>query len=200
MLKEENSRQERVVNAAWEIFARFGYRKASMQDIAEAADVSKSVLFKYHGTKENLYRAVFWRASEEIAKADAAAKAGRMDGETVFAAMRRTVDIRMRLFAESPYLYAFSYAAAYDDDPLPKALFTKALQQAEAAGSGETAYRGLRDDLLPSQAKQLIFWISNGFLADQLALGMTEPERVRQEYLDWIDVMERLMTRKGNDE
>lgn len=197
--QEESELQARVVNAAWEIFARYGYRKASMQDIAGAAGVSKSVLFKYHGTKENLYRTVFLRAAEEIASADEEARAGKTEGETVFCAMRRTVDARMRLFARAPYVYAFSYAAAYDADPLAKALVAEAMQRANAAGSGEAAYSGLREDISPAQAKRMIFWISQGFLGEKLAQGMAQPETLRQEFSEWIDVMERMMTRKGTE-
>jgi len=195
---QESSRQERVVNAAWEVFARYGYQKASMQDIAEAAGVSKSVLFKYHGTKENLFRAVFFRAAEEIAAADAEARLGKVDGETVFAAMRRTVEARMRLFARAPYVYAFSYAAAYDADPLVQSLVAEAMQRAEFVGSGEAAYTGLREDISPAQAKRMIFWISQGFLGDKLAQGMAEPEQLQREFSEWIDIMERLMTEKGS--
>lgn len=195
---EETGRRERVVNAAWEVFARFGYQKASMQDIASAAGVSKSVLFKYHQTKENLYRAVFHLAADAIAEADAEAKAGKTEGETVFAAMRRTVDARMWLFARAPYVYAFSYAAAYDTDPLARELVLAEFSRSGVRG-GEAAYTGLRKDLSPVQAEQMIFWISQGFLGDKLAQGMAQPEKLRQEFAEWIDLMERLMTDKGED-
>lgn len=196
----EISRQERVINAAWEVFARFGYKKASMQDIAEAADVSKSVLFKYYQTKENLYRTVFRLAADEIAQADAEAKTGRIAGETVFSAMRRTVNARMLLFARAPYVYSFSYTAAYDADPLARELVEEAFVRAGVGNGDDAAYLGLRSDLPPKQAKQMIFWISQGFLGDQLARGMAEPQTLRQEYTTWIDLMERLMTDKGEDE
>jgi AcrR family transcriptional regulator len=196
---EDNGRRERVVNAAWEVFARFGYQKASMQDIASAAGVSKSVLFKYHQSKENLYRAVFRLAADTVAEADAEAKAGRVENETVFAAMRRTVDARMRLFARAPYVYAFSYAAAYDADPLARELVQAEFSRPGVRG-GEAAYTGLRKDISPGQAKQMIFWISQGFLGDELAQGMAQPETLKREFAEWIDLMERLMTDKGEDE
>ena len=198
MEQQEIGRQERVVNAAWEIFARFGYHKASMQDIADAAGVSKSVLFKYHGTKENLYRAVFWRAMEEIAAADASAKGGRVEGETVFSAMRRTVDARMKLFARAQFVFSFSYAAVYDEDSLPKTLVAEAFARAGVTGGTDAAYAGLREDITPAQAKQMIFWISQGFLEEKRRMGL-EPEQLRQEFSEWIDVMERLMTRKEGE-
>ena len=68
MAKDHQIEQRRasVINAACEVFARFGYQKASMQDIALTAGVSKSVLFKYFGTKELLYREVFRMAADGI--------------------------------------------------------------------------------------------------------------------------------------
>ena len=199
MLAEEIDRKERVVIAAWEVFARFGYQKASMQDIAIAAKVSKSVLFKYYQTKENLYRTVFWRAADEIASADAEATAQRAEGELVFFAMRRTVDARMRLFSRAPYVYAFSYSAAYDASALSRELTREAISRARQTGGGEDMYKGLRDDISPVQARQLIFWISQGFLGDKLAAGMLEPETLKREYAEWIDIMERLLQQKERE-
>ena len=199
MQGEEIDRKERVVNAAWEVFARFGYMKASMNDIAIAANVSKSVLFKYYQTKENLYRTVFWRAADEIASADAEATAQREAGEHVFSAMRRTVDARMRLFSRAPYIYAFSYSAAYDASALSRELTREAISRARQTGGGEEVYRGLRDDISPVQARQLIFWMSQGFLGDKLAAGMLEPETLKREYAEWIDIMERLLLQKERE-
>ena len=199
MQASENDRKERAVNAAWEVFARFGYQKASMQDIARAAGISKSVLFKYYQTKENLYRAVFWRAADEIAAADAEASAQREEGEPIFSAMRRTVDARMRLFARAPYVYAFSYAAAYDTAVLSQELTREAISRARETGRGEEAYRGLREDIAPAQARQMIFWISQGFLGDRRASGLLEPETLKREYSEWIDVMERLLQSKERE-
>ena len=65
---------------------------------------------------------------------------------------------------------------------------------------GEAAYTGLRKDISPGQAKQMIFWISQGFLGDKIAQGMAQPETLRQEFAEWIDLMERLMTDKRGDE
>ena len=200
MQSTDNEKKERVLTAAWEIFARFGYEKASMQDIAETAGVSKSVVFKYYESKENLYRTAFRVASDEIARADAEAAAAVAEREDVFSALRITVDARMRLFAESPYVYSFSYTAAYETDPLVQALVRRELTRAGAGGGEETVYRGIRSDIPPQKAKQMIFWISQGFLGEKLAQGMADPTVLQREYAQWIDLMERLMTQNGGSE
>ncbi len=196
----ETNRKERVVTAAWEIFARYGYQKASMQDIASTAQVSKSVLFKYYQTKENLYRSVFRLASDAIAEADAEAKTERSEQENVFSAMRRTVDARMRLFSRAPYIYQFSYSAAYDTAPLAQRLVLEEFSRRGVTSTECSGYTGIRRDISPQKAKKMIFWISEGFLGEQLARGMTEPETLRKEYLNWIDTMELLLRENSEDE
>ena len=192
-------RKERVMTAAWEIFARFGYQKASMQDIATKADVSKSVLFKYFGSKENLYRVVFRIAADAITQADAEAAADATGQEDVFSALRRRVDARMVLFSRAPYIYQFSYAAAYDTDPLSRQLVLEEFARRGVTGAETSSYVGIRREVSPQKAKQMIFWISQGFLGDKLAAGMLEPETLKREYAEWIDFMERLLLQKEGE-
>lgn len=194
---QTEQRREAVLNAACEIFAKYGYRKASMQDIAEAAGLSKSVLFKYFGTKEQLYRAVFAMASASIAGADSAARAERQEAENVFDTMRRTVDARMQLFSRSPWIYAFSYAAAFDPDPFARALVAEEYARRGIDRVREEAYANLRSDLSPAAAQKLILWVSQGFLEEKRNTNNMEPETLKREYAEWIDILERLLTKEG---
>src|SRR5687767_2005758 len=55
------------------VFAERGFHAASMDDIAERADISKPMLYAYFGSKEGLYQASIVRAgSRLIAAMDAA--------------------------------------------------------------------------------------------------------------------------------
>ena len=199
MQSTDNEKRERALTAAWEVFARFGYEKASMQDIAEAAGVSKSVVFKYYESKENLYRTAFRVASDEIARADAEAASAATEPDDVFSALRKTVDARMRLFARAPYVYSFSYTAAYDTAELPRQLVLEEFAKRDVTKSDTARYSCIRKDVSPQRAKQMIFWISQGFLGDQLARGGAEPEALKQAYLEWVDLMELLLKERGND-
>ena len=200
MQSTDNEKKERVLTAAWEIFARFGYHKASIQDIAESAGVSKSVVFKYYESKENLYRTAFRIASDEIARADAEAASAATEREDVFSTLRKTVDARMRLFARAPYVYSFSYTAAYDAAELPRQLVLEEFAKRGVTKLDTERYRCIRKDVSPLRAKQMIFWISQGFLGDQLARGISEPEALKQAYLEWVDLMELLLKERGEFE
>jgi AcrR family transcriptional regulator len=48
-------RRERILHAALETFAEHGYRGASMRAIADAAGISKPVIYDHFGSKRELY-------------------------------------------------------------------------------------------------------------------------------------------------
>ena len=48
-------KQRTIRNSALKVFGENGYKKASVKDIADEADISKSMVFHYFGTKKDLY-------------------------------------------------------------------------------------------------------------------------------------------------
>src|SRR6185369_11540451 len=50
-------RQERVLAVALQVFGRYGFRKASMDEIARSADISRQGLYLRFAGKDALYRA-----------------------------------------------------------------------------------------------------------------------------------------------
>jgi AcrR family transcriptional regulator len=46
----------RILSAAFEAFARHGYARTGIREIAREADVASSLLVRYFGTKANLFR------------------------------------------------------------------------------------------------------------------------------------------------
>src|SRR3954468_10902825 len=52
-----STRPERVLAAALEVFARYGFRKASMDEIARSADISRQGLYLHFANKDALFRA-----------------------------------------------------------------------------------------------------------------------------------------------
>src|SRR5690625_1105537 len=48
-------KQNLIIDAALKTFAKHGYRKTSISDIAKSAGISKAMVFHYFGTKKDLY-------------------------------------------------------------------------------------------------------------------------------------------------
>ena len=53
----DTARQERVLAVALDVFGRYGFRKASMDEIARSADISRQGLYLQFANKEALFRA-----------------------------------------------------------------------------------------------------------------------------------------------
>ncbi len=90
-----DARREQIIDVAIDVFGRAGYYGASMNDIAEAAGVTKPVLYQHFDSKSDLYRAlldeVAHRMLEAIAKATADARNGKEQTEQGFLAYFRWV-------------------------------------------------------------------------------------------------------------
>jgi AcrR family transcriptional regulator len=59
---EENARRRQLLEAALEVFLKFGFRKTSMDEVARAASVSRQGLYLHFSKKETLFRAVVQHA------------------------------------------------------------------------------------------------------------------------------------------
>jgi AcrR family transcriptional regulator len=63
---------DRILSAAENIFARFGFRRASMSQIAEEAGLTRQALYHHYASKEELFRAVVEQLHEFAYEAEAA--------------------------------------------------------------------------------------------------------------------------------
>jgi len=83
-----SARREQLIDVAVGVFARQGYHNTSMNDVAEAAGVTKPVLYQHFDSKRDLYLALLdevgHRLLTRIAKATSEATDGRSQTEVGF--------------------------------------------------------------------------------------------------------------------
>jgi AcrR family transcriptional regulator len=89
------ARREQLLDVALQVFARAGYHGTSMNEIAEAAGVTKPVLYQHFDSKRELYRALLEevgaRLISSIFKATSAATDGKSQTALGFRAYFRFV-------------------------------------------------------------------------------------------------------------
>lgn len=66
--REREQRREEIISAAEKVFFEKGLQLATMDEIAERAELGKSTLYLYYKSKEDLYLAVLLRGSEILYK------------------------------------------------------------------------------------------------------------------------------------
>jgi AcrR family transcriptional regulator len=52
------SSRERILDAAMDVFSQYGYRRSSMEQVAQQAGLTRQALYHHFETKESLFRAV----------------------------------------------------------------------------------------------------------------------------------------------
>lgn len=110
-----DARREQILDVAIDVFGRSGYFGASMNDIAEAAGVTKPVLYQHFDSKSDLYSALLdevgARMLDSIAKATADATDGKQQTERGFQAYFRWVAHR-----HDEFMLLFGGSARHDSD------------------------------------------------------------------------------------
>ena len=114
-LISHQARAERILTAAAELIARFGYKRVTMDDIATQTDIGRSTIYQYWNTREALYTAVIER--EFLAVIDEILAAIRRDPKesllnrvvrTEFLAVMRSPILRAIFTADTSMLGKFS--------------------------------------------------------------------------------------------
>ncbi|MBE9545455.1 MAG: helix-turn-helix transcriptional regulator, partial [Proteobacteria bacterium] len=73
-MRERNLRFESILDAAKKVFFSKGYSKATMDEIALAAEISKPTIYQYFKSKDDLFFSLMLPVVEEIGKHLAAIK------------------------------------------------------------------------------------------------------------------------------
>lgn len=97
-----SERREQLIETAYSVFAEKGYRDASMNDIAEAAGVTKPVLYQHFASKRELFLTLLRRGAsslgEDVALAAGGAATPREQVEAGFRAFFHFVKNRSYAF------------------------------------------------------------------------------------------------------
>jgi AcrR family transcriptional regulator len=135
-------RRQQLFTVALELFARRGYRATTMDDIAEAAGVTKPLVYQHFSSKRSLYLELVDSIAQDLltAVSDAVARADgpRQQVELGFAAY---FDLVITREAEFRLLYGRDHA---EDLELGRALRT--VEDAIAAAIDPLIAAGLDDD------------------------------------------------------
>ena len=61
LLPSADEKSARILNAALSVFALYGYRRASMEDIAKAAGMSRAAIYQHFRNKEDIHHTLIQR-------------------------------------------------------------------------------------------------------------------------------------------
>lgn len=75
------ARREQILDVSVQVFAHHGFHSTSMNDVAEAAGVTKPVLYQHFNSKQDLYLALLDEAGNRLRNTVAKAVSGATNGK-----------------------------------------------------------------------------------------------------------------------
>jgi len=66
--REKEQRRKEIISAAEKVFFKKGVENATMDDVAQQAELSKATLYLYFNSKEEIYSAIFSKSQEALFK------------------------------------------------------------------------------------------------------------------------------------
>lgn len=180
-------KKRRIIRAAMEHFAKNGYKKATMDEIVAAADISKGLIFHYFGNKKKLYLYLYEFAYSLVY--DRIVKS--FTQEDLFERIRESEQIKLAVVSEYPYVLDFFLSVRRETDeqlreeisrvkvgsfPPWKEIFLPGLDASK-----------LRKGIDLEKVIKIISWTTDGLLAehkDAFVLGDIFAEM--DEYLDLL--------------
>ncbi|HMM13322.1 MAG TPA: TetR/AcrR family transcriptional regulator [Parvibaculum sp.] len=97
-----------ILDSAFDLFRHYGYRRTSMEDIAQAANVAKGTLYLYFKSKDELFEALARQLGERIeANLKAAAARDTSAEDKIFALLDAKLGFIYRWVLSSPHAAEF---------------------------------------------------------------------------------------------
>lgn len=165
-LHVSGDKKQRIIQAAMEHFAKNGYKKTTMDEIAAAADISKGLIFHYFGNKKGLYlylyEFTYSLVYDHIVKSFAQ--------EDLFERIRESERIKLAVVSEYPYVLDFFLAVRRErDENLRKGISQVKVESLPPWR--ETFLQGLDASKLRAgidleKVIRIISWTTEGLLAE----------------------------------
>ena len=172
----DKDRQEQVLQAAMLVFSRHGYRKTSTQQVAEAAGISKGMVFHYFGSKQALFELLCQQATDYFQLWSDAMKQ-EIQGMDYIARFSWLSRHKLESYLKNPEIFAFSSMLLMQPEHCsvsPQVQDScQRLQQLQQTAFLELAHSGntqhFREDLPPEDIQRYITHILEGYSQEVMA-------------------------------
>jgi TetR/AcrR family transcriptional regulator len=179
----EETKKSNIINAGFKVFAKYGYAKASIEEITKEANISKGSLFYYFENKKNFYIYLYEYCGEQLEKLiDSPGPDGKpsyMAHTDFFDRLYEIQLLKMKYSSEYPHMYNFMKKVVFDTDSMIKEAvssinekYTK--ERAMAFFQGLDYYK-FKEGIDPMMVIQLLTWCSEGCVNQILLQEMQNP-------------------------
>lgn len=165
-LNLDKTKRDNIINSALFSFGNNGYKKASMNDIALEAGISKSLVFHYFESKKKLYLFLFDYCTNLITtEMDLKLDQNETD---FFEKIKLSENIKISVIARYPSMFIFLKSAYFESDKEVsndiKIIHQKYLSGGLDIFSQNTNFTKFKDGVDAQMILKIISWCAEGFI------------------------------------
>ncbi|MDY3917965.1 MAG: TetR/AcrR family transcriptional regulator [Candidatus Limivivens sp.] len=191
-------KQQAILNAGYRVFSKNSYKKSPMQEIADTAGISKSLLFHYFQNKRELYL-FLWKHCAEVT-IQYLTEYGCYEQTDLFEMMYRGMRAKIHIMHENPSMGAFVIKAYYEEDPEVRPAVQEIYRKCRDYKAKETLNNLDAEQFIPGLDVQMMhqemYLASEGFLWELMRKGPVDVEKMEAGFERLLEFWKKLYLRK----
>lgn len=195
-------KQQAIINAGYRVFSQNSYKKSPMQEIADAAGISKALLFHYFQNKKEFYM-FLWSACGKISASTMKAY-GCYDRRELFEMMERGLKAKIDIMKKYPFMGSFVIRAFYETEPSIQPEIEKSyagLLSANAVPSWhDLDPEQFIEGIEPERILREMYLVSEGYLWEIQKKGNLDIEdnidKIEADFREMIEFWKKVYLRK----
>lgn len=188
-------KQNIIINAALHVFAKYDYKKASTDEIASLAGISKGLIFHYFGSKKELYLFVY-KYSEKYISSEMV-KLHNYKETDFFKILTDVQMCKAAIREKYPDIMNFMVQVCYEENEDVKDEIDSNLGVIIArSGKGfmDRADRSkFKDDISPEKVMNIILWFSDGYMRSKEREWQGNLIELNNEFMSYIEFIRKLV-------
>lgn len=191
-------KQQAILEAGYKVFSKNSYKKSPVSEIADAAGISKSLLFHYFRNKKALYL-FLWEKCAEITIQTLTAN-GCYEPLDLFERMERGMKAKFKIMEEYPHMAAFVIKAFYEKDPEVCEEIQKSIAHYAAFRENIKLLNFDPEQFVPGIDPKMMYldmyWASEGYLWERLQGGILDVDEMERDLLALLEFWKKIYLRK----
>ena len=191
-------KQQSILNAGYRVFGRNSYKHSPMSEIADAAGISKSLLFHYFHNKKELYLYLWDKCAETTN--ETLTRYNCYGQNDLFESMMTGMRAKMEIIRQWPDMGSFVIQAFYEQDPEIRAAIQAACQRAFSFKASRTLMNLDPEQFIPGLDVEMMYremyWASEGYLWEMLQRGGMDFDQMEKDFTRLIQFWKQIYLRK----
>lgn len=177
-------KQQAIINAGYRVFSQNSYKNSPVKEIADAAGVSKSLLFHYFHNKKELFLFLWDRCAETTI--ELLTKYGCYEQDDLFESMEKGMRAKMEICRLYPDMTSFAIRAFYEKDEEICAAVQKSYHKyfnlkADKARLNMNPEQFIPGLDIPMMYREM-YWASEGYLWEMVQRGGVDIEQMEKDF------------------